>query len=126
MPATTPILTRAAVLLVALALTACGGGGGGGGSSAAPGSTIAPSINRAPDYTRGTTHPSYQIGATDSTYMAGCTGSCYRDRDGNLFDVRRTTGTEYPDGITFLHRRIEGPRGGDPSIRVPPPPQDVR
>lgn len=137
MPATTPILTRAAVLLMSLALTACGGGGGGGGSSAAPpmppaptpptATPIGPNIDRAPDYTQGTTHPSYQIGDTDSYYMAGCTGSCYRDSDGNLFDVRESVGSVYPNGVPFLHRRLQGsPRAGGARISVPEPPRDVR
>ncbi|MDD9858350.1 MAG: S8 family serine peptidase [Gammaproteobacteria bacterium] len=127
MSATTSIPTSAAVLLIALALTACGGGGGGGGGGAAAPPSAAPNVARAPDYTPGSTHASYRIGATDSFYMAGCTGSCYRDADGNLFDIRDSGGSVYPNGVVFLHRRLQGSPGpGEARISVPEPPRDVR
>ncbi|MDD9884463.1 MAG: S8 family serine peptidase [Gammaproteobacteria bacterium] len=61
--------------------------------------------------------------------MAGCTGqSCYRSIDtGALVDIRESTGSAYPNGVTFLHRRLQGsPAAGGALIAVPPPPQDVR
>jgi len=122
--------STAAAVLAALALTACGGGGGGGSatSTAPPPSTATANVEHAPAYTTGTSHASYRLGATDSFYRADCTGAaCYRNiNTGALLDVRQATATVYPGGVTFLHRRIEGPRDGDPSIRVPQPPQDVR
>ena len=58
--------------------------------------------------------------------MAGCTGACYTDSDGALVDIRTSTSSVYPSGITSLHRRIEGSTVRDPSLTVPEPPLDVR
>jgi len=94
-------------------------------SSAPP--TFAPSINRAPTYTPGSTHPSYRLGDTDSFYMADCTGLCYRDVAGDLRDVRLSLDSVAPNGITFLHRRFQGtPDPGGARVSVPEPPLDVR
>ena len=152
MPATTPTVWRcAAILFMALALTACAGtpqqqthqkiewlivaaaaataalssdsSGSSGGGTATPTPT---NIARAPTYTPDGTLMAYRRGDPDSFYMTGCTGSCYTDVGGNPADVRRFTATIYPPGVRFLHRRIEGPSLGDPSILVPGPPLDVR
>jgi len=66
--------------------------------------------------------------AADSYYQASCTGiACYRDSNGNLFDIRESTGSVYPNGVTFLHRRLQGsPSANGAQISVPQPPQDVR
>jgi len=141
MSTTTSILTRTTVLIAALALAACGGGGGGGGGGgtgsaalggsgtvpAAPAAAAASNIDRAPDYTPGSSHASYQTGVVDPFYMAACTGTCYRDSDGNLFDVRQSPGSVYANGVRFLHRRLQGSPGpGGARIAVPEPPPDVR
>ena len=83
-----------------------------------PGGTTIPAADTCPAFAR--------QGSPDSYYRASCTGSCYRDADGNLADITQSTGSVYSNGITFLHRRIEGPTDGDPAIEVPEPPQDVR
>ena len=153
MPATTPTVWRcAAILLMALALTACAGTpqqqahqkiewlivaaaaagaalSSSGSSSSSGGGTVAATptnIVRAPTYTPDGTLMAYRLGDPDSFYIAGCTGSCYTGTDGNPADVRRSILSGYSSGVSFLHRRIEGPVTGDPSIRVPEPPLDVR
>ncbi|MDD9856361.1 MAG: S8 family serine peptidase, partial [Gammaproteobacteria bacterium] len=76
----------------------------------------------------------YMLGATDSRYMVGCTGDdCYTGSDGSLANIRESTQSVYPDGITFLNRRIQGgTRVTDRrvtlgvEVSVPPAPQDVR
>lgn len=91
--------------------------------------TFSPNIARAPEYTPGTTHPAYRLGETNPFYMADCTGElCYRDIDSgelsNVLDSELSIATE---GITFLHRRLQGsPDANGAQISVPEPPRDVR
>ena len=158
MPATTPTVWRcAAILLMALALTACAGTPqqqthqkiewlivaaaaataalSSDSSSSSGGGTVAATptnIVRAPTYTPDGTLMAYRRGDPDSFYMAGCTGMCYTDADDNPVNVLESAASVYPDGVPFLHRRIQGPRSGVrgamgiPRISVPEPPLDVR
>ena len=153
MPATTPTVWRcAAILLMALALTACAGTpqqqahqkiewlivaaaaagaalSSDSSSSSSSGGTVsatAPNIARAPTYTPDSTHSAYRRGNTDTFYMAGCTGSCYRNvASGDLANVLESPGSVYPGGVPFLHRRIQS-QPLVASVRVPEPPRDVR
>ena len=137
---------RLLFIMAAALLAACGGGGGGGGSPAPTlvamqdcpdGSTI-PAADTCPMQTcpGGTTIPAADTcpafarqGSPDPFYMASCVPTdtqCYTNAAGDPVNILLSTGSAYPSGITFLHRRIEGPNVQDPAIEVPEPPQDVR
>ena len=113
-----------AVLLAVFVLSGCGGGGGGGGGATAGGGTTPPATP--PPATTPPADPRYTLGTRDSFYRSGCTGDCYTDVANNPADVREHVGVRYRDGVTILHRRIEGPTARNPRIDFRYPPPDVR
>ena len=68
----------------------------------------------------------------DTYFMASCIpttpqgAGCFTSADGTLANIKTSKGGEYPAGVTVGRRRIQGAVLGNPRLRVPNPPQDVR
>ena len=117
------VVKNLTIVALMLMLVGCGGSAGSNSSPPPIQEVTVPNSLIPPEGT----------GTKDTYYMANCQPTtngrgCFTSADtNNLVNVvTASPRTNYPDGATLGHRRIEGPIDGDPMLEVLSPPTDVR